>query len=103
MVRELENQTIAELIGIADILPVSEEGLLGLKKRDFRRMSPNKMGKHHNLLSHKALCMNNILKGRTVPSDITLCQRHRTRYKKWDYPPVGSSNKSIYLPRHLVA
>ncbi|MEN8219642.1 MAG: hypothetical protein ABFS56_25480 [Pseudomonadota bacterium] len=100
--RELENQTIAELIGIADILPVSDEGLLGMEKRDFRRMSPNEMGKQHNILADKVVCMNNILKGRTVPNDVKSCQRHRSRAKNWDYTPVGSTNHYIYLPRHLV-
>ncbi len=102
MGRELENQTIAELIGIADILPVSKEGLLGMEKRDFRRMSPNQMGKHRNILASKALCMNNILQGRTVPNDVKSCQTHRSRAKYWDYTPVGSTNRYIYLPRHLV-
>ncbi len=102
MGRELENQTIAELIGIADILPVTEGGLLGMEKRDFRRMSPNKMGEHHNILASKALCLNNILKGRTVPNDVKSCQTHRSRVKSWDNTPVGSTNRYIYLPRHLV-
>ena len=102
MGREMENQTIAELSGIADILPVTEGGLLGMEKRDFRRMSPNQMGKHHNLLASKALCINNILNGRTVPNDVKSCQRHRSRAKSWDNTPVGSTNRYIYLPRHLV-
>ena len=102
MGRELENQTIAELSGVADILPVSKDGLLGMEKREFRRLSPNQMGNHHNILASKVLCMNNILNGRTVPNDIKSCQTHRSREKPWYNTPVGSTNKYIYLPRHLV-
>ncbi|MEN8219638.1 MAG: hypothetical protein ABFS56_25460 [Pseudomonadota bacterium] len=70
----------------------------------FRRFKRNlaELTYPQHILASKALCMNSILHGKTVPNDVKSCQRHRSRAKNWDYTPVGSTDHYIYLPRHLV-
>jgi len=100
--RRIKDNSLAELIGLQDSLPIPSEGLFGMTPKDIQRLPPDKILVERDMLALKQICIKKILGGETVPQDVNKCRVHRGQKKAWNYQPAGSSNTYIYLPLHLV-
>ncbi|OQY53256.1 MAG: hypothetical protein B6247_15385 [Candidatus Parabeggiatoa sp. nov. 2] len=100
--RKVKDNSLAELIGLQDSLPIPSEGLFGMTPKDIQRLPPDKILVERDMLALKQICLKKILGGETVPQNVNDCRVYQGPKKDWNYQPAGSSNTYIYLPLHLV-
>jgi len=95
--------TLAELLNLSSNLPLDKQGLLAKTPRQILTLGIRAVHRLNNQMQAKSQCIDLVLAGKDVPSNVVDCRHHSGTSKEWNYRPLGAESQPyIYLPAWLM-